>query len=211
MSHPASLLRDRNPPLTTSARIAGLAWIACGSVAAFTVENLWLDGWLRRRFHRIPPLVPEPLGGTWALALAVLAIVLVFAAVCQIILFRDRAFPAWRKVLGGVSLFLAALLCAAWLMVTSGSDLTVARMLQFNLRSVTLQWNASTSLVAGYNVYRADDRKGEYRRINKALVKGLIYIDKNAESGHKYFYVARAVNYQGKESVDSNISEIDVP
>ncbi len=70
--------------------------------------------------------------------------------------------------------------------------------------SVALTWNASTSTVAGYNVYRGTVSGGAYAKINSSLVVVLDYTDSNVQSGTTYYYVTTAVNSSGNESVFSN-------
>jgi fibronectin type 3 domain-containing protein len=69
---------------------------------------------------------------------------------------------------------------------------------------VALTWNASTSTVAGYNVYRGTVSGGAYAKINSSLVVVLDYTDSNVQSGTTYYYVTTAVNSSGNESVFSN-------
>jgi hypothetical protein len=70
--------------------------------------------------------------------------------------------------------------------------------------SVALTWNASSSTVAGYNVYRGTVSGGAYAKINSSLVVVLDYTDSNVQSGTTYYYVTTAVNSSGNESVFSN-------
>jgi fibronectin type 3 domain-containing protein len=74
-----------------------------------------------------------------------------------------------------------------------------------------LKWNASTSAVDGYNVYRSLSPGGPYVRINKDRVRELSFVDRNVEKGMKYYYVARAVDSGGNESRDSNEAFAAVP
>jgi fibronectin type 3 domain-containing protein len=69
---------------------------------------------------------------------------------------------------------------------------------------VALNWNASSSTVAGYNVYRGTVSGGPYAKINSSLVVVLDYTDSNVQSGTTYYYVTTAVDSSGNESVFSN-------
>jgi len=73
-----------------------------------------------------------------------------------------------------------------------------------NTASVVLGWTASTSTVAGYNVYRATVSGGPYTRVNPSLVAGLGFTDTNVVSGTTYYYRVTAVDSSGNESVYSN-------
>lgn len=70
--------------------------------------------------------------------------------------------------------------------------------------SVVLNWGASTSTVAGYNVYRSTVSGGSYSRVNGSAVGGLTYTDSTVSSGRTYYYVTTAVDSSGNESVYSN-------
>jgi fibronectin type 3 domain-containing protein len=77
--------------------------------------------------------------------------------------------------------------------------------------SVALTWNASTSTVAGYNVYRSTVSGGPYTKINSTLVTTLTYTDSTVQSGTTYYYVTTAVDTNGNESVDSNETSAPIP
>jgi fibronectin type 3 domain-containing protein len=77
--------------------------------------------------------------------------------------------------------------------------------------SVELTWNASTSTVAGYNVYRSTVSGGPYAKINSSLVTALSYIDSTVQMGATYYYVTTAVDAQGNESVYSNQVQAVIP
>jgi hypothetical protein len=77
--------------------------------------------------------------------------------------------------------------------------------------SVVLTWNASTSAVAGYNVYRGTVSGGPYTKINSALVTALTYTDSTVQNGTTYYYVTTAVDSGGTESVHSNEVSAPIP
>jgi fibronectin type 3 domain-containing protein len=77
--------------------------------------------------------------------------------------------------------------------------------------SVTLTWNASTSTVSGYNVYRSTVSGSGYSKLNSALVGGLNYTDSTVQSGQTYYYVTTAVDSSGDESGDSNQAQAIIP
>ncbi len=70
--------------------------------------------------------------------------------------------------------------------------------------SASLTWNASTSTVAGYNVYRSTVSGSGYTKINSSLITTLTYADSTVQSGTTYFYVTTAVDSSGSESANSN-------
>jgi fibronectin type 3 domain-containing protein len=77
---------------------------------------------------------------------------------------------------------------------------------------VLLTWAASSSAdVIGYNVARSTTSGSGYTRLNSSLIPDLSFTDLTAESGHRYYYVATAVNSAGAESPTSNEAIADVP
>jgi hypothetical protein len=77
--------------------------------------------------------------------------------------------------------------------------------------SVGLSWDASTSSVSGYNVYRSTASGTGYVKINPFLVATLIYTDTTVANGTTYFYVTTAVDSSGNESVYSNEVSAPIP
>jgi 6-phosphogluconolactonase (cycloisomerase 2 family)/fibronectin type 3 domain-containing protein len=77
--------------------------------------------------------------------------------------------------------------------------------------SVVLNWNASTSTVSGYNVYRSMVSGSGYVKLNTALVTGLTYPDSTGVSGTNYYYVTTAVDGSGNESPYSNEASATAP
>ena len=77
--------------------------------------------------------------------------------------------------------------------------------------TVALNWGASTSSVAGYNIYRSSVSGSSYAKINTSLVGGVSFTDSNVQTGQTYFYVATSVDADGNESVYSNEVPAVVP
>ena len=80
-----------------------------------------------------------------------------------------------------------------------------------NPHSVTLSWNASTSTVSGYFVYRGGVSGGPYSRVNSSQVATLNYTDSTVQAGAQYFYVVTAVDPSGAESAYSNEVPATIP
>jgi hypothetical protein len=76
--------------------------------------------------------------------------------------------------------------------------------------SVGLTWDASTSQVAGYNVYRGT-APGAYSKINTALNATTAYTDSTVSSGVTYYYAATSVTSSGQESGYSTPVQVSVP
>jgi fibronectin type 3 domain-containing protein len=76
---------------------------------------------------------------------------------------------------------------------------------------VALSWQASTSTVSGYNVYRSTTSGSGYLKINSSPVGGLAYTDSNIQSVTTYYYVTTAVDSSGNESAYSNQASAVIP
>jgi hypothetical protein len=77
--------------------------------------------------------------------------------------------------------------------------------------SVALNWNASTSTVSGYNVYRSAISGSGYAKMNTSLVGSLNYTDSTVQSAQTYYYVTTAVDARGAESIYSNEAGAIIP
>jgi hypothetical protein len=77
--------------------------------------------------------------------------------------------------------------------------------------NVALNWGASSSSVAGYNVYRSSVSGGSYTKVNPSLLGGVSFTDSNVQAGQTYYYVATSVDTSGNESVYSNEVPAVVP
>jgi hypothetical protein len=77
--------------------------------------------------------------------------------------------------------------------------------------AVALNWGASSSSVAGYNVYRSVVSGSSYAKLNGSVVGGVSYADSSVQSGQTYYYVATSVDASGTESVYSNEVTAIVP
>ncbi len=77
--------------------------------------------------------------------------------------------------------------------------------------SVLLSWNASTSQVVGYNVFRSNTAGGPYTQLNSSTDPNTAYTDTNVNSKQTYYYVTTAVNSAGQQSVYSNQVQAVIP
>jgi hypothetical protein len=84
--------------------------------------------------------------------------------------------------------------------------------MQATTHSVNLSWNASTSQVVGYNVYRGTNDGGPYpTKLTPTPQPGTSYDDNTVQSGLAYFYVATAVDSSSLESPHSNQTTAKIP
>ena len=77
--------------------------------------------------------------------------------------------------------------------------------------SVSLTWTASTSSVAGYNVYRAEVSGGPYTKLDSSVLAADAFTDTTVSAGQTYFYVVRSSTSAGVESADSTQVSVTVP
>jgi hypothetical protein len=77
--------------------------------------------------------------------------------------------------------------------------------------SVALSWNASSSQVIGYNVYRRVASGGPYAKLNPSVSPTTNYTDTSVESGVTYDYVTTAVDASNVESTYSNLATAAIP
>jgi hypothetical protein len=77
---------------------------------------------------------------------------------------------------------------------------------------VQLSWKASNSKhVLGYNIYRGNRSGGPYQKINGVLDPSTKFTDLTVAAGHKYYYVATAVNWKKRESIHSKQIQVVIP
>jgi len=76
--------------------------------------------------------------------------------------------------------------------------------------TVALTWNASTSTVSGYNVYRSTVSGTGYAKIS-SLPGVLSFTDSTVLNGTTYYYVTTAVDAAGVESAYSNEATAIIP
>jgi hypothetical protein len=77
--------------------------------------------------------------------------------------------------------------------------------------SVALSWNASTSQVVGYNIYRGVTSGGPYTKLNTSANTSTAYTDNSVHNGQIYYYVTTAVDSSNQESVYSNQVSASIP
>jgi hypothetical protein len=77
--------------------------------------------------------------------------------------------------------------------------------------TVALSWNASTSSVVGYNIYRGTQSGGPYSKQNATPMAGMSYTDNAVASGSTYYYVATSVDSNSSESAYSNQAVAQIP
>jgi fibronectin type 3 domain-containing protein len=74
-----------------------------------------------------------------------------------------------------------------------------------------LNWDASSSSVVGYYVYRGTKPSGPYSKLNSSPHSSTSYSDSSVNDGEVYYYVVTAVNSSNVESADSNQVSATIP
>ena len=110
---------------------------------------------------------------------------------------------------------LLTMLMLAVFLVASGTQQTAEKVLDVIVTwepVVGLAWDTSpTPAVVGYNAYRSELDGGPYGRLNAAVIPGLTYDDETVVKGLIYYYVVRAVDGNGAESMNSDQARAVVP
>jgi hypothetical protein len=107
------------PPMRKSLTLS-LTWLLTAVLFAVTVENIWLDPWLRSRFPDFPSLAPQPPSAFWIITFAAIDIVCVVLMVGQVLLMRRAGVSRNTKIVAGLSVVVSLLLSVTWFLVTSG-------------------------------------------------------------------------------------------
>ena len=107
------------PPSRKSLTL-NLTWFLTAVVFVVTVENVWVDPWVRFHWPDFPSLVPEPPSVLWLATFAVIGIVCVVLLVGQILLMRRAGVSITSKLAAGATVAAALGLSVLWFCVTSG-------------------------------------------------------------------------------------------
>jgi hypothetical protein len=95
---------------------------------------------------------------------------------------------------------------------SSTEQAVTVRVVRPAQHKVQLSWKASTSKhILGYNVYRGNHSGGPYKKINGDLDPYTKLTDLTVAAGHKYYYVATAVNSRERQSHYSKQIQVVIP
>jgi len=170
-----------------------LIWLLTAGLFLITVENLWLDRWIRSRIPDFPSLVPEPPGIPWLLTFAAIGIACAVLLVGQILLMRREGVSRNAKIFAAITVLAALSLSVIWFCVTSGLT-SPPRFFSFKAsHTVTLRWQTSTTAGVGYNIYPVAVSTGKEEKLNDQPLHELTFLDKHVVNGEKYIYYATAV------------------
>jgi hypothetical protein len=197
------------PPMRKSLTLS-LTWLLTSILYAVTIENIWLDPWLKRRFPDFPSLAPQPPSELWIATFAAIGIVCVVLMVGQVLLMRRAGVARNAKIIAGVSVILALLLSVTWFLVTSGITAAPRSLFYRPPHSVKLTWVASTTPGVTYNIYRRNESTGKYEQLNTNPITELTFTDPHPVNGESYTYFATAVSGT-RESAQSNPAPAAIP
>lgn len=82
---------------------------------------------------------------------------------------------------------------------------------QTSQHTVSLSWNASTSQVLGYYIYRSTTSGSYGSPLNPTPQPGLTFTDNNVQGKTTYFYVVTAVDSNSQQSARSNEVTAPIP
>ncbi len=189
-----------------------IAWLLPGAICVLAADNIWIDPWVAlKSHHRLPSFVPEALGGVWLLMFTAMGIGVILAILCLTFVVRDPGIAKWKKAATGAAVLLAVFLAGQWFLATGGTSLIGQVKAPRRDHTVTLRWNASTTPNVRYTIYRGQQPGTHPDKLNSTPTDKLTYTDTTVDNGNKYYYVVRAVNSAGRESVDSNEIPASVP
>jgi hypothetical protein len=77
--------------------------------------------------------------------------------------------------------------------------------------SATLAWDASTSVVVGYNIYRTPASYESWAKVNHSPVFTTSYTDWDVQSGGSYLFTVTAVSATNVEGAFSNATLATIP
>ena len=110
-----------------------------------------------------------------------------------------------------VVLIMAALWISHQSRIGSSHELSPQQGTASSGHFAVLTWKASTSVVVGYYVYRADNPGDPYKKLNSSPVRETTYKDPSVQAGRTYSYLVTAVDAKGRESAFSNQVRATVP
>lgn len=197
------------PPMRKSLTLS-LTWLLTGGLFLVTIENIWLDPWLRNRFPDFPSLSPQPPSPIWIMTFAAIGIICVVLMVGQVLLMRREGVSRNSKIKAGVSVLIALLLSIMWFLVTGGITAAPRLLLNHKPHEVKLTWIASTTPGVRYNIYRVTESTGKTEKLNDTPISGLTFTDEHPANGENYTYYATAVA-GASEGARSNPAKAAIP
>ena len=199
--------------IVTKSRTLRVTWLLIFVLALFPIFMIWFMPRMHWRIRRIAALFEAGTTG-WIIAFALGSVGCVVLLVGMLLAFQNRKVTQRSRIGTAVAVLGTVLLWGYWFYATTAPPVSAAPVATARPsgHSVKLTWKASTSPVAGYNIYRSTT-PGSFTepRLNSEPVTGTTYLDTTVESDQIYYYAAKAVDAQGNESSVSNVAAAKIP
>ncbi len=199
--------------IVTKSRTLRVTWLLILVLALFPIFMLWFIPRMHWRIRRIATLFEAGTTG-WIIAFALGSVGCVVLLVGVLLAFQNRKVTQRSRIGTAVAVLGTLLLWGYWFYATTARPVSAAPVATARPsgHSVKLTWKASTSPVAGYNIYRSST-PGSFTepKLNSGPVTDTTYLDTTVESDQTYYYAAKAVDAQGHESSVSNVAVAKIP
>ncbi len=125
--------------------------------------------------------------------------------------FQVSFHPQVKGAVKGSLSFASKDLATPFVLALAGDAVDAGSVTVNSGHTVSLEWDASSGRVAGYNVYRGEKSGGPYEKLTKFTTGSTRYSDTEVESGQDYYYVVTLVNRDGHESRHSDQVSVSIP
>ena len=199
--------------IVSKSRTIRVTWLLIFVLALFPIFMLWFLPRMHWRIRRIATLFEAGTTG-WIVVFALGSVGCVVLLVGVLLAFQNRKVTQRSRIGTAAAVFGTLLLWGYWFYASTASPVSAAPVATERPSGhlVKLTWKASTSPVAGYNIYRSTTPGGFTEpKLNAAPVTDTPYIDTTVESDQTYYYAAKAVDAQGNESAVSNVAVARIP
>lgn len=190
-------------------RTLRVTWLLMCVLALFPALTLWVVPRIQGLAIGLDQLT-EPGATGWLIGFVGGGIGCAILLVGVILVFQNRKVAVNARLWTAAAVTCTLVLWGYWFYATSTRSASAAIVLSGH--SVKLTWNPSTSPEAKYNVYRSTSQvKFTDPPLNPGPLSENTFVDNTAQSGTTYFYTARAVDGQGHESGNSNVTRAVIP
>ena len=197
--------------IVSKSRTLRVTWLLNFVLAGIAMFSLWVLPRFRPRVWKYLGLAEAGTTG-WILLFIVGGIGCVVLLVGVLLAFQNRKVTARSRIWAALAVLFTLSLWGYWFYATTTNSFASAAAPAPSEHSVKITWKASTSPVAGYNVYRSTT-PDNFRepRLNSELIKDTSYIDITVENSKTYYYAAKSVDGYGNESDASNVAQARIP
>jgi uncharacterized membrane protein len=198
--------------IMNKSRTLRVTWLLIFILAFIPAFSLWLMPRLHWKAVETAALTESGATG-WIIVFVLGSVGCVVLLVGVLLAFQNRKVTQKSRILTAVAVSVTLLLWGYWFYTTTARSVSAAPTgARLSGHSVRLTWKASTSPVAGYNIYRSTAPSNFTEpKLNSTPVTDTSFIDTTVESNKTYYYAAKAVDAQGKESPVSNVAQANIP